>query len=128
MRGVLDTSVVIAREQGRPIATDLLPTHPAVSMVTLAELELGVHLADDDALREERSETFSRACSEYIALPVDRRVAAMYAEITAAARRRGRRPPVQDMWIAATAKAHAVAVYTQDADFDATDGVEVVRV
>ena len=28
------------------------------------------------------------------------------------------RPEVQDTWIAATARAHAAAVYTQDHDFD----------
>jgi predicted nucleic acid-binding protein len=43
------------------------------------------------------------------------------------ARRKGQRPKVQDTWIAATARARSVAVYTQDADFDGL-AVEVVRV
>jgi predicted nucleic acid-binding protein len=30
----------------------------------------------------------------------------------------GHRPKVQDTWIAATAPAHAAAVFTQDRDFD----------
>jgi predicted nucleic acid-binding protein len=34
---------------------------------------------------------------------------------------------VQDTWIAATARAHAVAVYTQDGDFDDL-AIDVVRV
>jgi predicted nucleic acid-binding protein len=34
---------------------------------------------------------------------------------------------VQDAWIAATAKAHDAAVYTQDADFDGIPGVRAVR-
>lgn len=128
MKGILDTSVVIAAEQRRPLARHLVPDDGAVSMVTLAELELGVHLADGAAQLTERTETFERARAKYRAVPIDASVAAAYAEITAAARRRGRRPPVQDMWIAATAKAHAVSVYTQDSDFDEADGVEVVRV
>lgn len=128
MRGIVDTSVVIAAEQRRPLDESLVPDQPAISMVTLAELELGVHLADDEAQRVERSDTFERAQADYIAVPIDTSVAAAYAEIVAAARRRGRRPPVQDMWIAATAKAHAVSVYTQDGDFDEADGVDVVRV
>jgi predicted nucleic acid-binding protein len=35
---------------------------------------------------------------------------------------------VHDTWIAATALAHGVAVWTQDADFMAFAGVDVVRV
>lgn len=128
MKGIIDTSVVIAAEQRRPLARHLVPDDSAVSMVTLAELELGVHLADGKAQRAERTDTFARAQAKYRAVPIDASVAAAYAEITAAARRRGRRPPVQDMWIAATAKAHAVSVYTQDGDFDEADGVDVVRV
>jgi predicted nuclease of predicted toxin-antitoxin system len=38
-----------------------------------------------------------------------------------------RRPKVQDTWIAATARAHDAAVYTQDSDFDHL-AVDVVRV
>jgi predicted nucleic acid-binding protein len=48
--------------------------------------------------------------------------------LVAGARRAGRRPKVQDSWIAATAHAHRAAIYTQDADFDETPGLEVVRV
>ncbi len=54
-------------------------------------------------------------------------VASAFAELVASARRAGHRPKVQDTWIAATARAHAVAVYTQDADLDDL-AVEVVRV
>jgi predicted nucleic acid-binding protein len=63
----------------------------------------------------------------YVALPVDDRVASAFAELVATARRAGRRPRVQDTWIAAMARAHDVAVYTQDDDFDGL-AVEVVRV
>jgi predicted nucleic acid-binding protein len=34
----------------------------------------------------------------------------------------------QDAWIAATARAHAVALVTQDGDFDDLPGIDVVRV
>lgn len=41
-------------------------------------------------------------------------------------RRDGRRPPVQESWIAATAAAHDVPVNTQDTDFDDIRGIQVV--
>ena len=127
MKGVLDTSVFIAGEQGRDLKAELLPDHAAISVVTLAELELGVHLAASEETRGRRLRTLQAAQTTYVALPVDEAVASAFAELVAAARRAGRRPKIQDTWIAATARAHAVAVYTQDGDLDELD-VEVVRV
>ena len=127
MRGLLDTSVFIAGEQGRALAADRLPDEAAVSVVTLAELELGVHMAVDDAVRAGRIRTLRAVQSTYVALPVDEDVASAFAALVAVARRAGRRAKVQDAWIAATARAHDVPVYTQDDDFDAL-AVDVVRV
>jgi predicted nucleic acid-binding protein len=128
LRGLLDTSVFIARERGRGLRVDLLPEEMAVSVVTLAELELGVHMAVSEAIRAERMATFSSARATYAALPVDEAVASAFAELVATARRDGRRPKVQDTWIAATARAHDAVVYTQDDDFDGLPGVSVVKV
>lgn len=126
MRGVLDTSVFIADEQGRALATDRLPDEAAISVVTLAELELGVHMAASEAARGLRLRTLHAAQGTFVALPIDGDVASAFAELVATARRGGRRPKVQDAWIAATARAHGVAVYTQDRDFDEL-AVDVVR-
>lgn len=127
MRGLLDTSVFIADEQGRELAGDRLPDEAAISVVTLAELELGVHLAASDAARGRRLRTLQATRSTYVALPIDEAVASAFAELVASARRAGRRPKVQDAWIAATARALDVAVYSQDSDFDDLP-VDVVRV
>ena len=128
MRGILDTSVFIADEQGRALATDRLPDEAAISVVTLAELELGVHLTATEEVRARRLATLQALQAAYAALPIDSFVASAFAELVATARRSGRRPKVQDTWIAATARTHSVAVYTQDDDFDGLAGVEVVRV
>jgi predicted nucleic acid-binding protein len=127
VRGLLDTSVFIAAEQARPLSTERLPDDAAISVVTLAELGLGVHLADSPAVRGQRLRTLQALQATYVALPVDEAVASAFAELVADARRAGRRAKVQDTWIAATAQAHSVAVYTQDADFDGL-AVDVVRV
>jgi predicted nucleic acid-binding protein len=127
VRGLLDTSVFIADEQDRPLATDHLPDEAAISVVTLAELELGVHLAASELVRGRRLRTLQATQSTYVALPVDDAVASAFAELVATARRAGRRPRIQDTWIAATARAAGVAVYTQDGDFDEL-AVDVVRV
>jgi predicted nucleic acid-binding protein len=125
---VLDTSVFIAEEGGRPIDAGRLPDEAAVSVVTLAELELGVHMARDEATRADRLATLRAVTETYVALPVDADVASAFSRLAAQARREGRRPRIQDTWIAATAVAHRAAVFTRDADFDDLRGVEVIRV
>ncbi len=117
----------IADEQARELQTERLPDEAAVSVVTFAELELGVHLATSEPTRALRLRTLRAVQSTYVALPIDDRVASAFAELVATARRDGHRPRVQDTWIAATARTNGVPVYTQDADFDAL-AVDVVRV
>ena len=48
-RGLLDTSVLIATETGRPLDIDALPDEVFISVVTIAELQAGVLAAADTA-------------------------------------------------------------------------------
>ena len=54
--GLADTSVFIAREADRPLATEP-PDELVVSAVTIGELRLGVLMADDIELRQQRLTT-----------------------------------------------------------------------
>jgi predicted nucleic acid-binding protein len=128
VRGLIDTSVFIADEQSRDLDPGELPREGAVSIVTVAELLLGVHMASSDSERARRLETLRAVESAFVPLPIDDAVAAAFAELVASARHAGRRPKVQDCWIAATAQAHGAVLYTRDADFDDMPGVDVVRV
>jgi len=128
-RALLDTSVFIAREQGRRIEDpDPEPDEVAVSVVTLAELEQGVLLAPDDGSRAIRLETLVAAREEAIGLDVDQEVASTYARLAAEAARAGSSPRINDAWIAATALAHGVPLVTQDADFERFQGLQVIQV
>ncbi|HZI90975.1 MAG TPA: PIN domain-containing protein [Thermoleophilaceae bacterium] len=122
---MLDTSVFVAREQERPLGG--LPAEGRLSVVTLAELRIGVLVASEPSVRAQRMRTLSEV-EALEALPVDDDVAREFAEIVAAARQRQRRPKILDSLIAATARALDVPVFTQDADFDEIPGVQVVRV
>lgn len=129
-RGVLDTTVFIADESGRPLDTARLPHESAVSVVTLAELQAGVLAAADTDTRATRLATLD-LLSDLELLPVDDAVAVAWAHLRVRLAELGRRANVNDLWIAATALAHGIPVVTQDADFDALDGVAgltVVRV
>jgi len=126
-RALLDTSVFVAEEQGRPLAS-ALPDEVAVSVVTLAELETGVLTAIDEDVRATRMQTLLSVRERAAGIPADQQVASAYARLASAALRSGRKPRVQDTWIAATAVVHGAEVWTQDADFTEFDGVAVVRV
>lgn len=129
-RGVLDTSVFIASESGRPLDADLLPEEAAVSVVTLAELQAGVLVAGDIETRAQRIATLD-LLSDIEVLPIDSDVARVWARLRVSLAEAGRRIGVNDLWIAATAVRHGVPVVTQDDDFAAVEGqsgVVVVRV
>lgn len=125
-RAIADTSVFIAREAGRPLGE--LPEQIAVSVVTAAELELGVLRASAAATRAVRVRTLARVRTEYPLLPVDEATASCFARIADEELRAGRRLRRHDAWIAATALQHDAAVVTQDADFGAFASVQVIRV
>jgi predicted nucleic acid-binding protein len=123
--GLLDTSVFVARETGRPLRA--LPDEGRVSVITVAELRIGVLVAGDSAIRAQRMRTLSELES-LEPLPIDDHAARAFSEIVADSRRRGRTPRILDALIAATAVSQSIPVYTQDADFEDMAGVDVVRV
>lgn len=125
-RAVFDTSVFVARETGRPLGN--LPDEGAVSVVTLAELEIGVMVAADTQTRARRLWTLKLVRETATSLPIDGDVASAFAAIVAELVQRGRKAKVQGTWIAATAVAHNVPIFTQDDDFADLPGVEVLRV
>ena len=125
-KAVADTSVFIAQETGRELGD--LPEKIAVSVITVAELELGVLRASDTSDRSRRLSTLSRVQSLYPSLPIGPEIASWFARIAAAERSRGRRLRRHDTWIAATAAHHGAAVLTQDADFSTFSEVDVIRV
>ena len=78
-RAIADTSVFIAREAGRPLGE--LPDEIAVSVVTAAELELGVLRARHRKARAARLATLSRVRAEYPLLAIDDATASCFARI-----------------------------------------------
>jgi len=124
---VADTSLFIAREAGRPLNPYDDDAEIAVSIVTIAELEMGVLAATEPRTRAARLRTL-RDVERLYALPVDRDVASAFATLVVEMRSAGRgRIGVQDAWIAATAIAHDADLLTQDPDFDTVPNLRVVK-
>jgi hypothetical protein len=127
VRALLDTSYFIATETGRPLREIPEVTETEVSVVTVAELTLGVLVASDE-VRASRLATLSAFDSNWDPLPVDAHVARKFAQVVASLRAAKRRVPVLDALVAATALAEEIPVVTQDNDYPVIPGLEVIRV
>jgi predicted nucleic acid-binding protein len=128
--GLLDTSVFIAAESGRPLDTAKLPDHSVICPVTIAELQAGVLIASDVDIRARRLATLE-STADIEVLAIDSRVAREWARLRVHLAESGRRLNVNDLWIAATAVANGLPVVTQDDDFlplQGTAGLDVIRV
>jgi hypothetical protein len=123
--GLADTSLFIAQEQERPMRGEP-PERIAVSVISVGELSLGV-LAATVSTRAQRLETLRRA-EALDPLPITRRVASAWAALRLSLRDAGRRMPLNDSWIAATAIAEGIPGVAQDADYDDVPGLSVIRI
>jgi predicted nucleic acid-binding protein len=129
-KGLLDTSIYIARESERFVDESSVPEQAYVSVVTVAELHAGVLAAPDTDIRHRRMATVQLAAAQ-APLPVTGDAALHWARLRARVAEAGRRVNVNDLWIAAVALAHDLPVVTQDDDFDVLAElglVEVIRV
>jgi predicted nucleic acid-binding protein len=115
--GLLDTSVFIAREDGRPLGD--LPDKVAVSAVTIGELQLGLLNADDDGVRARRADTLALARAAD-PIPIGEAIMVSWARLVADCRQAGIQRTVKlvDALIAATAIEHGLPVVTQDGDYE----------
>jgi predicted nucleic acid-binding protein len=121
-RGLLDTSVVIDLDR---LESSSLPTEVAISAITMAELAAGPHAASDPDERSRRQDRLQRAEAAFDPLPFDSEAARAYGRIYAAvsaAGRKARGARAVDLFIAATALAAGLPLFTRNgADFEAID-------
>jgi predicted nucleic acid-binding protein len=126
-RALADTSVFIGLEADRLQAGRFERFEWGISAITLGELRLGVLQAADPDSVSRRLSTYLLA-QRFEALPVDEPVSEAWALLVSRLRADGRKVPINDSWIAATAIAHGIPVVTQDTDYDAMPGVEVIKI
>jgi len=109
--GLLDTSVLIARDESGSLA---LPATAAISVITIGELRAGVAMARSAAVRAERSARLAAVRAAFAAFVVDESVAERYGDILAVARGQRRHVKATDLLIIATAAAHGRELFTLD--------------
>jgi predicted nucleic acid-binding protein len=124
-RVLVDTSILIGLENNW-FDEDAVPDSTFVSVVTVAELRLGVLMATSVEARARRLATL-RLAESLEPLPIDDAAADAWATLVARLRTAGRKVPINDSWIAATAIARQMPVATQDDDYDEMPGLSVIR-
>lgn len=127
--GLLDTSTVILL----PRLTDpgVLPTHPAISAITLAELSVGPLVTDDPVERSARQSHLQQAEADFEPIPFDAAAARAFGRVASGLRSSGRKRAARayDALIAAVAIAQDLPLYTVDPDdFAGIDGLLLVAV
>jgi predicted nucleic acid-binding protein len=126
-RALADTSIFIGLEAARFDAGQFADFEWGVSAITLGELRLGVLQARNPEAAARRLSTYQLA-QQFEPLAVDEAVSDAWALLISRLREAGRRAPINDSWIAATAIAHDVPVVTQDSHYDAVPGVQVIKI
>lgn len=120
--GVLDTCTYIDLDVLDPAD---LPAVPELTAITMAELQQGVAMAKDAAVRAARMEKLGAAVADFDPLPFNGDAAARYGTLVALAVAAGRdpRPRRMDLMIAAIASVQGLPLFTRNADdFKGLDG------
>ncbi|MEV4084089.1 type II toxin-antitoxin system VapC family toxin [Nonomuraea fuscirosea] len=125
-RALADTSVFVGLEAARFDADRFADFEWGVSVVALGELRLGVLQARDPDTAAKRLSTYQLA-ERFEPVVIDESVCDAWALLISRLRAAGRKAPINDSWIAATAIARNVPVVTQDADYDDMPGVDVIK-
>ena len=126
-RALADTSVFIGLEAARFDVGRFADFEWGISVVTLGELRLGVLQARDPEAVSRRLSTYQLA-QRFEALAIDEAVSDAWALLVSRLREEGKRVPINDSWIAATAIAHQVPIVTQDSDYEAMPDVQVIKI
>ncbi len=123
---LLDTNAYAAFKQGTAHAVKVVQHAPRLGLnsIVLGELLSGFAIGTRE--RENRRELEQFLASDRVdQLGLDLETATHYAAVYRDLRRRGRPIPTNDMWIAATALQHGLAVFSHDRHFHEVPGLLV---
>jgi tRNA(fMet)-specific endonuclease VapC len=125
---LLDTNAYSAFKRGEPEALEILLHAPLIGLdsIALGEILGGFAGGSKEAWNRQQLEEFysSRRVQRIL---VDERTAEHYAAISVDLKRKGLPIPTNDMWIAASALRHDLALFTYDGHFQYVSGLLVGR-
>jgi tRNA(fMet)-specific endonuclease VapC len=123
---LLDTNAYAAFKRDLPEAVELIRRAPLIGIntIVLGELLAGFAVGTRESANKQELNIFL-ASRRVKLFHLDDNTAELYATVYRDLKRRGRPIPTNDMWIAATALQHGLAVFTFDGHFQYVDGIVV---
>lgn len=123
---LVDTSVVVHAFRGHEDVRLNIASASTLylSIVSYGELLYGAEKSAQPAMRHLQLDAFEAAC---VLLPVDKEVAGCYHRLRLMTEKRGKPLPANDLWIAATAIAYSLPLYSEDHHFEDLSGLELVK-
>ena len=123
---LLDTNAYVAFKRESPGAVEIIRyAHEiAISSIVLGELLSGFTIGTREATNQHELAQFL-ASDRVRVLAVDDGTASHYAAVYRMLRRKGYPIPTNDMWLAATALQHDLAMFSYDGHFKMVDGILV---
>lgn len=123
---LLDSNAVIALQRGDPALIALLSGTDRwfLNAVVLGELYYGAYRSQRVT---ENLAVVDRWAAQVVVLPIDTVTARVFGEVHQQLRAKGRPIPENDIWIAATALQHQLAVVTHDEHFNEVAGLSLLR-
>jgi tRNA(fMet)-specific endonuclease VapC len=120
---ILDTNALSAFVDGDAGVGDLLRRQPraALPVIVLGEFRYGIA---GSRYRAAYEEWLQAHLSHFEILAVTEETAVIYADVRVDLRHAGRPIPANDVWIAALARQHRLAILSRDQHFDAVPGLE----
>ena len=120
---ILDTNAISDRYEGTPGLMRHLATAARICLPipALAEFRFGILKSNRRASMEE---WYWKGVATSEVLPVDLQTAERYAQIRVILERKGRKIPMNDLWISAIALQHNLPVLSRDSHFDVVDGLK----
>jgi tRNA(fMet)-specific endonuclease VapC len=119
---LLDTNAVIAIFAGAPAIGQVIEENYChLSIIVVGELLYG---AAGSAKRRQNELNIQEFCARVVVLDCDLETARFYGEIKHDLRLRGTPIPENDIWIAATAVQHDLALVSRDLYFDHIERVD----
>ena len=128
MKLVLDTNIYTDYAEGLPETVDTIATHGEqiyIPSVVLGELNFGFMRGSRQRFNERKLQQFiSRLHVEIIDVNTD--VARKYAIIFLSLQKRGRKIPINDVWIAACCMEIGGTLLTRDSHFSFVEQIETI--
>ena len=127
---LLDTDHLSYVQERHPRVIDQLIALPSdarvmTSVISVAELLRGVYLLSKGRRQRELLSLYQQVIERMEeVLPMTREVAETFARIDAALRKKGRRIPVNDVWVAALAQSEDAILVTNDEHFNFVENLK----